>query len=255
MSDARDALLVFEDLHVEFEAREVVRGVSLAVHAGEKQALLGRSGSGKSSLVKALMGHPRYDVTAGRIDVRGEDVTGLPADERARRGMFLAFQDPVELPGVTVANFVRSALHAHRGAPIPVGEFRRLLMEQLAWLGVDPGFAGRYVNRGFSCSDKKRLEALQLAVLEPRVILLDETDDGLDLEALRTVADGIRRSCGESTAVLLVTHETRLLHEVEPDRVHLLVRGKIVRSGGLEVARELEQKGYERVEREALERS
>jgi len=254
MTNVPEALLACDDLHVEVGGKEVVRGVSLAIRAGDKQALMGPNGSGKSSLANALMGHPNYKITNGRIRLLGEDVTDLGADERARRGLFLAFQYPVAIPGVSVANFLRTALKAKAGADVPVREFRKLLLQRFAALGIDPSFAGRYVNDGFSGGEKKRLEILQLSLLRPRVALLDETDSGLDIDALKAVSEGINAACGADTAVLLVTHYQRLLAYVRPDRVHVLMQGRIVRSGGPELALELEDKGYDWIEKEVLER-
>ena len=245
MTDYRNALFAFEDLHVTVEGKEIVRGVSLAVGPGEKHALMGPNGSGKSSLANALMGHPGYQVTGGRIYLAGEEITELAADLRSRRGLFLAFQYPHAIPGVTVANFLRSALQARQPKDEPVRGFRKMLTEQLALLDIDPSFPGRYVNDGFSGGEKKRVEILQMAVLKPKMAILDETDSGLDIDALKIVSDGINRVCGPQVGVLLVTHYQRILDYVKPDFVHVLMRGRIVRSGGPELARELEATGYE----------
>lgn len=245
--NVHEALFAFENLHVSIEGTEVIRGVTLAVKPGEKHALMGPNGSGKSSLAHALMGHPGYQVTEGRIYLKGEDITEMSADERSRKGLFLAFQYPYAIPGVTVANFIRSALQAR----LPKGEqlkgFRQLMKEQLALLEVDPVFAGRYVNDGFSGGEKKRIEILQMAMLKPSMAILDETDSGLDIDALKIVSQGINRVCGPEVGVLLVTHYQRILDYVKPDFVHVLVKGKVVRSGGPELARELEETGYESV--------
>jgi Fe-S cluster assembly ATP-binding protein len=245
MTKRNEAIFTCEDLHVEVEGKEIVKGVSLDVRAGEKHAIMGPNGSGKSSLSNALMGHPAYRVTRGKIYLNGDDVTGLTPDERARRGMFLGFQYPVAIPGVSVANFLRSAVSAVRGEEIPVLKFRKELESEFELLGIDPSFIGRYVNEGFSGGEKKRLEVLQMSLLKPSMAILDETDSGLDIDALRTVAEGINRVCNQHVGLLLVTHYQRLLDYVKPDRVHVLKEGKIALSGGSEIALELEKRGYE----------
>lgn len=245
MVDHKDALFAFDDVHVSVEGKEVVRGISLAIGAGEKHALMGPNGSGKSSLANALMGHPNYEITSGRVFLAGEDITELPADERSRKGLFLAFQYPLAIPGVTVANFMRSALQARLPKGEPVKGFRAMLKEQLEALNIDPSFPGRYVNDGFSGGEKKRIEILQMAMLKPKMAILDETDSGLDIDALKTVSEGINRVCGSDVGVLLVTHYQRILDYVTPNYVHVMVKGKIVRSGGPELAKELEKTGYE----------
>jgi Fe-S cluster assembly ATP-binding protein len=237
----------FRDLRVAIGDKEIVKGVSLAIGAGEKHAIMGPNGSGKSTLANALMGHPSYRITAGRIFLAGEDVTDLEPDERARKGMFLAFQYPVAVPGVSVANFLRAAVKARFGE-LPAREFRRKLKEEMKLLEVDEAFASRYLNEGFSGGEKKRLEILQLSMLKPSIALLDETDSGLDIDALRIVSEGINRACGAEVGVLLVTHYQRLLNYVKPDRVHVFMDGRIVRSGGPELAQELDVKGYEKLE-------
>jgi Fe-S cluster assembly ATP-binding protein len=237
-------LFRIEGLRVAIGDKEIVRGVDLTIRAGEKHALMGPNGSGKSTLSNALMGHPSTTITAGRIFLRGEDITGLEADARARKGLFLAFQYPVAVPGVSVANFLRAAVKARFGDSAGK-DFRKALQENMKALDVDPAFATRYLNDGFSGGEKKRLEILQLAMLKPHVSLLDETDSGLDIDALRIVSEGINRNCGPETGVLLVTHYQRLLNYVEPHFVHVFMNGRIVRSGGPELARELDQNGYE----------
>jgi Fe-S cluster assembly ATP-binding protein len=209
---------------------------------------MGPNGSGKSSLANALMGHPNYQVTSGRIYLLGEDITEMSPDERSRKGLFLAFQYPLAVPGVTVANFLRSALQARLPKDEPVKGFRQALKEQLELLNVDPSFPGRYVNDGFSGGEKKRIEILQMAMLNPRMAILDETDSGLDIDALKVVSSGINRVCGPEVGVLLVTHYQRILDYVTPNFVHVMVKGKIVRSGGPELAHELEAAGYEGIE-------
>jgi len=248
----RKPVLEVQDLHVSIEGKEIVKGLSLTLNAGEKVAIMGPNGSGKSTLTYALMGHPSYEVTKGSVKLMGEEVLDLPADERARKGLFLAFQYPTAIPGVSVANFLRSAVNARRGEEVPVREFRVELMDQFKQLEVPKAFAGRYVNDGFSGGEKKRLEILQMAMLKPTVALLDETDSGLDIDALKLVSEGINRVAGEDTGVLLVTHYQRILNYVQPDAVHVYMDGRIVRSGGPEFAHELEEKGYDWIEKEVF---
>jgi len=251
MSERRPVLEI-EDLHVSIEGKEIVKGLNLTIASGEKVAIMGPNGSGKSTLTYAVMGHPSYEVTGGSVKLQGEEMLGLPADERARRGLFLAFQYPTAIPGVSVANFLRSAVNARRGKEIPVREFRKELMDQFQQLEVPRAFAGRYVNDGFSGGEKKRLEILQMAMLKPSMAMLDETDSGLDIDALKLVSEGINRVAGEDTGVLLVTHYQRILNYVKPDAIHVYMDGRIVRSGGPEFALELEEKGYEWIEKEVL---
>jgi Fe-S cluster assembly ATP-binding protein len=251
-STKSEVLFACEDVKVEIAGKEVVRGVSLELHAGEKIALMGPNGSGKSSLANALMGHPNYKITAGRVLLRGEDITGADPDQRARQGLFLAFQYPVAVPGVSVANFLRAAVNAKRSQEIPIKEFRKMLMANFELLEIDPGFAGRSLNDGFSGGEKKRLEILQMLMLEPAVALLDETDSGLDIDALRIVAEGINRAAKDNVGVLAVTHYQRLLNYVTPDIVHVFMEGQIVRTGGPELALALEDQGYDWIEKELL---
>ena len=238
-------LLVVENLHVSVEGKEIVKGLTLTVNAGEIHALMGPNGSGKSTLSFCLMGHPKYQVTAGEILYKGEAVAALSPDERARRGIFLAFQYPTAIPGVTVTNFLRAAMRGVRGADVPVKEFRQAVRTHLKALGVPEAFMNRYVNDGFSGGEKKRLEILQMAVLSPALAVLDETDSGLDIDALKTVASGISTLRSPQRGILLITHYQRVLNYVQPDAVHVMVDGCIVRSGGPELALELESKGYE----------
>jgi len=247
------ALFAFEDLHVKVEGKEIVRGVSLKVQAGEKHALMGPNGSGKSSLANALMGHPSYEVTQGKIYLLGQDITEMAPDERSRLGLFLAFQYPHAVPGVTVANFLRSALQARQPKDEPLKGFRQELKKELAALSVDETFATRYVNDGFSGGEKKRIEILQMAMLKPRMAILDETDSGLDIDALKVVSEGINRVCGPQVGVLLVTHYQRILDYVTPNFVHVMVNGRIARSGGPELALELEEVGYEAIKESELQ--
>ncbi len=242
---------VFEcrDVHVSVDGKEIVKGVSLVVMPGQRHAVMGPNGSGKSTLAQALMGHPAYEVR-GEILLAGEPVHELPPHERARRGMFLGFQYPVAVPGVTVASFLREAVSARRGREVPVREFRRMLIEAFELLEIPREFMGRYLNDGFSGGEKKRLEILQMLLLEPRFALLDETDSGLDIDALKVVSEGINRAARDDTGVLLVTHYQRILQYVRPDVVHVFMDGRIVRSGGPELALELERRGYDWLEAE-----
>lgn len=245
------AELSVRDLEVSVEDNKILKGVNLTVKQGEVHALMGPNGSGKSTLSYSLMGHPSYEVTGGDIIFRSESVLEMAPDERAREGLFLAFQYPVAIPGVTLANFLRTAINARRkdadpedkGIPIP--EFRKLLKEKMANLGMDPSFAGRYLNDGFSGGEKKRAEILQLATLEPNIAVLDETDSGLDIDALRTVAEGVASLRGPELGVLVITHYQRILNYIEPDYVHIMFDGKIVESGGPELALQLEEEGYD----------
>ncbi|MCC6223838.1 MAG: Fe-S cluster assembly ATPase SufC [Thermoleophilia bacterium] len=247
------AIFEIKNLHVALEdGTEIVRGVDLAIDTNEVHAVMGPNGSGKSTLAYALMGHPAYTITEGEILLDGEDVVGLEADERAQRGLFLAFQYPHAVPGVTVTNFLRSALNAVRKArnggeddPISVAEFRKLLTAEMDRLRVPREMMGRYLNEGFSGGEKKRVEILQLAMLRPRVAVLDETDSGLDIDALKIVAGGVRELVGPELGALVITHYQRILDYVEPDHVHVFVDGRIVASGGPELAHRLEAEGYD----------
>jgi len=243
-SSIRDSLLEVSDLHVAVEGKEILKGLTLTVSPGEVHALMGPNGSGKSTLSFCLMGHPKYQVTAGRMLYKGEGLAGLSPDERARRGLFLAFQYPTAIPGVTIANFLRAALRGVRGEDVPVKEFRQTVKTQLKALGIPDAFVNRYVNDGFSGGEKKRLEILQMAVLNPELAVLDETDSGLDIDALKTVAQGINALRTPQRGILLITHYQRMLNYVTPDAVHVLVDGRLARSGGPELAVELESKGY-----------
>lgn len=242
---ATKAILEIKNLHVEVDGKEILKGVDLTVNAGEVHALMGRNGSGKSTLSYTLMGHPRYTVTQGEVLYRGQNLFEMSTDERSRAGMYLAFQYPVAIPGVSVSNFLRSTVKARRGKDVPVKEFRKELKECMAKLGVKDEFLSRYVNDGFSGGEKKRLEILQMALLKPELALLDETDSGLDIDALRTVAEGINALQTPENAVLLITHYQRLLDYVVPGFVHVMHGGRIVKSGSGELARELESRGYD----------
>jgi Fe-S cluster assembly ATP-binding protein len=245
-------LFVIEDLHVNVEDKEILKGVNLTVERGQVHALMGPNGSGKSTLAHTLMGHPRFEVTQGRVLLKGKDVLPLPPDERARRGMFLAFQYPVEIPGVKVRHFLRMAVKASKGEEPSVTEFRKQLFEKMALLDMNRAFSERYVNEGFSGGEKKRNEILQLAMLEPEMAVLDEPDSGLDIDALRAVANGINKLAGPQMGMLLITHYQRILNYVDPHFVHVLFDGRIVRSGGMELAQELEAKGYEGIAGKAV---
>ncbi|MBI5595050.1 MAG: Fe-S cluster assembly ATPase SufC [Elusimicrobia bacterium] len=238
-------LLEVTDLHAEIDGKPILKGLSLSIEKGQVHAIMGPNGSGKSTFSNILLGHPSYKVTSGKILYKGEDVTALPTHQRARRGMFLAFQYPTAIPGVTVANFLRTALKAVLGdEKQAVKTFRKLLKEKMALLKMDEKFATRYVNDGFSGGEKKRLEILQMAVLNPSLAILDETDSGLDIDALRVVCDGINDIAGPETGVLVITHYQRMLDYVKPHFVHVLMDGRIGQSGGPELALELERTGY-----------
>jgi len=246
-------LLKLENLHVALEdGTEIVKGVDLEVDLNEVHAVMGPNGSGKSTLAYALMGHPAYEITEGRLLFDGDDVTELGADERAQRGLFLAFQYPHAIPGVTVTSFLRSAINAVRKArnggvddPIAIPEFRKELLEQMDRLKVSRELASRYLNDGFSGGEKKRVEILQMAMLKPRIAVLDETDSGLDIDALRVVASGVNELVGPEMGALVITHYQRILNYVTPDHVHVFVDGRIVESGGPELAEKLEADGYD----------
>ena len=238
-------LFVIDDLHVSVEGKEIVKGLDLTIDRGEIHAVMGPNGSGKSTLANAIMGHPRYEVTKGKIMFKGRNILGLRPDERARLGLFLAFQYPKGIPGVTMVNFLRSAMRAVRGDDVPVREFRVKLKETMALLKMDEDFARRYINDGFSGGEMKRSEVLQMGILQPEMAILDETDSGLDIDALRTVAEGINSLMDDKRGMLVITHYQRILNYVQPQRVHVLFDGRIVKSGGRELAEELEAEGYE----------
>ena len=244
MTSNQEVLRV-EDLQVSVDGKPIVNGLSLAIPAGEVHAIMGPNGSGKSTLANTLMGHPRYEVTGGRVYLKDEDITELGPDERAQRGLFLAMQYPTSIPGVTMVNFLRAALKAVQQRDVPIREFRQRLTDAMAVLKMDETFARRYVNEGFSGGEKKRAEILQMSLLQPSMAIMDETDSGLDIDALRTVSDGINTLRNAEMSILLITHYQRMLNYVTPDRVHVLYRGRIVRSGGPELAHELEAKGYD----------
>ncbi len=245
------AALEIRNLHVSVEGEPILKGVNLIVRQGEIHALMGPNGSGKSTLSYTIMGHPAYEVTAGQIIFDGVDILELEPDERSRLGLFLAFQYPVAIPGVTVANFLRNAINARRRAEnpadkgIPIPAFRKLLIEKMDMLKMDHEFAGRYLNDGFSGGEKKRAEILQMAVLEPKIAIMDETDSGLDIDALRIVSEGVNRLYGPNLGVLVITHYQRILNYIKPQFVHIMMDGQIVESGGPELALHLEEHGYD----------
>ena len=249
--------LEIKDLHVNVDDKEILKGIDLTVRGGEVHAIMGPNGSGKSTLSLAVMGHPRYRVTRGSVLLDGVDLLALPVDERARKGLFLAFQYPSAIPGVSVANFLRTAINARRATPgvekkndLPIPQFRKMLAEKMQLLQVPDDFLKRAVNDGFSGGEKKRLETLQMHMFQPSFAILDETDSGLDIDALKTIATGIESLRGPEIGILLITHYERILRYVQPDFVHVLVDGRIVRTGGRELAAELEQKGYDFVREE-----
>jgi Fe-S cluster assembly ATP-binding protein len=243
--------LVIENLHVNVGENEILRGVNLTIEQGKVHALMGPNGSGKSTLAYSLMGHPNYDVKQGKVLYKGENVLEKKADERSHLGIFLAFQYPVAIPGVTVANFLRTALNAHRKALDPkdkgitIPDFRKQLKEKMDLLKMDHAFAARYLNDGFSGGEKKRVEILQMATLEPSVAVMDETDSGLDIDALRNVAEGVQALRGPNFSALVITHYQRILNYMNPDYVHILFEGRVVESGGPELAHKLEERGYD----------
>ena len=239
------AELKIEGLTAEIEGNEILKGVDLTVRQGETHALMGPNGSGKSTLSSAIRGHPAYEVTGGSVTLDGEDVLEMEPDERAGLGLFLAMQYPTEIPGVSLTNFLRTAVNAVRGEELPVRQFMGELREHMSALGMDERFLQRNVNEGFSGGEKKRFEILQMAMIKPRIAILDETDSGLDVDALRIVSAGVNQLRGPDLGVLLITHYSRILNYVEPDHVHVMLDGRIAQSGGKELANELEESGYE----------
>ena len=243
-----DEVLAIHDLHVSVEGNEIIKGISLSINLGEVHVVMGRNGAGKSTLANAIMGHPAYEVTSGHITYNGRDLDEMEVFERARAGMFLSFQYPSSIPGVQVGTFLRKSVTADRGESAPSArEFRKELKSHMEALDMDKSFLSRYVNDGFSGGEKKRLEILQMLMLNPNLALLDETDSGLDIDALRVVAEGIN-SIGSTSGCLLITHYQRLLDHVKPTFVHVMIDGKIVKTGGAELALDLEAKGYDWLE-------
>ncbi|MHB1981277.1 MAG: Fe-S cluster assembly ATPase SufC [Sulfobacillus sp.] len=244
--------LEIRDLHVSIDDKEILSGVNLTIQGGEVHAIMGPNGTGKSTLASTMMGHPRYQVTQGEILIDGENIVGMKPDERARRGLFLAMQYPQELSGVTTGNFLRTAVNSlHPEHPMPVLQFHKLLTEKMKLLDIEPNFAQRYLNEGFSGGEKKRNEILQMAVLAPRLAVLDEIDSGLDIDAVKIVANGVNTLLGENMGVMIITHYERILRYVRPHFVHILLGGKVAVSGGPELADELEARGYDWIKTEA----
>jgi Fe-S cluster assembly ATP-binding protein len=243
--------LVIKNLRVKVENTEILKGLNLTIRQGEIHAIMGPNGTGKSTLAYALMGHPNYEVVAGDIYFKGKELLDLDPSERSHLGLFLAFQYPVAIPGVTVANFLRTAMNAHRKAVdsedkgIPIPQFRKVLKEKMDLLKMDHSFAGRYLNEGFSGGEKKRAEILQMATLKPEIAILDETDSGLDIDALRIVAEGVTALRGPDFGAVVITHYQRILNHIQPDFVHIMLNGRIVESGGPELALQLEDQGYD----------
>jgi Fe-S cluster assembly ATP-binding protein len=242
------AELEIRNLHVTAEGKEILKGVSLDVDRGSIHALMGPNGSGKSTLANAIMGHPSLEVTEGTITFKGEDITEAAPDERSRMGLFMAFQYPVAIPGVTVAKYLRMVVNAHRESsgeePVKLKDFRKLTEEAMELTNIPKEFSSRYLNEGFSGGEKKRMEILQLAMLQPEMAVLDETDSGLDIDALSVVAGGVNKFAGPGMGVLIITHYQRILHLIKPDAVHVLYDGRIVKEGGPELVAELEERGY-----------
>ena len=255
------SVLEIRNLHVNVVGKPILKGVNLTVKQGEIHALMGPNGTGKSTLAYTLMGHPSYEVTAGQVIFKGVDLLELEPDERSRLGLFLAFQYPVAIPGVSIANFLRTALNARRRAAnpadkgIPIPEFRKLLKAKMDLLQVNHDFAGRYLNDGFSGGEKKRAEILQMATLDPEIAVLDETDSGLDIDALRIVAEGVNKLAGPNMGALVITHYQRILNYIKPNVVHIMLDGQIVESGEAELALHLEEKGYDWVREKYQEKA
>ncbi len=243
-------MLKIENLHAEIDGQEILRGLDLEINQGEIHAIMGPNGSGKSTLSNVLMGHPRYEVTDGSVTFFGQDVFELEADERAKLGMFLAFQYPSEVPGVSVANFLRTAVNSVREKELSPMEMYKLIQEKMRFLQMDPKFAERYLNEGFSGGEKKRNEILQMLMLDPKLAIMDETDSGLDIDALQVVSKGVNALRGPEFSALIITHYNRILRYIEPDHVHVMLDGRIVTSGQKELALQLEEKGYDWVRQE-----
>ena len=243
-------LLSIEDLKVSIDEKEILKGIDLQIGKGEIHIIMGPNGSGKSTVAYTLMGHPEYQITDGEIEFEGEIVNDLRADERAKKGIFLSFQYPEEIPGVTVEEFLRTAKMAVSDERIGLMSFKRLLNEKMEQLDMDEEYASRYLNIGFSGGEKKKNEVLQMSILEPKLAILDETDSGLDVDAIRIVAEGVKEFKDESRSILVITHYNKLLDYLEPDYIHILLDGRIVKTGGMELAQEIEQRGYEDIRAE-----
>ena len=239
--------LIIKDLHVSVEGQRILNGVDLVVRKGQICALMGPNGSGKSTLAYTLMGHPKYTVDKGEVWYKGRNILEMTPDERAKLGLFLSFQYPQEIAGVSVSNFLRTAYNAVKPQKISVPEFVKLLKDKMKLLKIDDSFSRRYLNEGFSGGEKKRTEILQLAVLQPEIAILDETDSGLDIDSLKIVAHGVNSMSGPNMGMLVITHYQRLLNYITPDSVHIMVKGKIIKSGGKELAHKLEAKGYDKL--------
>ncbi len=245
------SVLEIRNLHAGIEGREILKGVNLSVAQGEVHALMGPNGTGKSTLAYALMGHPNYEITEGEVWFKGQNILELAPDQRSHLGLFLAFQYPVSIPGVSVANFLRTAINAHRKAANPqdkgitIPEYRKLLKERMDMLQMDHAFAGRYLNEGFSGGEKKRAEVLQMATLQPEIAVMDETDSGLDIDALRIVSEGVNTLRGPKLGVLVITHYQRILNYIKPEFVHIMMDGRIIETGGADLALHLEEHGYD----------
>ncbi|GLC30981.1 Fe-S cluster assembly ATPase SufC [Clostridium omnivorum] len=240
-----DRLLKIENLITEIEGKKILKGLNLEIGKGEVHAIMGPNGAGKSTLANTLMGHPKYQIVDGRIVLEGDIINELKADERAKKGMFLSFQYPEEIPGVTVENFLRTAKGAVTGQPVRIMAFKKLLKEKMELLEMKEEYASRYLNQGFSGGEKKKNEILQMAILEPKLAILDETDSGLDVDAIRIVAEGVNALRNSENSILIITHHNKILDYLQPDYVHILVDGKIVRTGDFSLAKEIEANGYE----------
>tara|TARA_Y100000310_G_scaffold345268_1_gene463249 strand:+ start:8262 stop:9008 length:747 start_codon:yes stop_codon:yes gene_type:complete len=243
--------LTIKDLHVSVEGKEILKGINLTIKKGEVCALMGPNGSGKSTLAYALMGHPRYEITQGTAFFNKQNILELEPDQRAKLGIFLSFQYPQEIPGVPVSNFLKTAYNASHEEELPIMEFVKLLKEKMELLKVDSSFSRRYLNEGFSGGEKKRTEILQMAVLQPQIAILDETDSGLDIDSLKVVANGVNSLLNPNLGVLIITHYQRILDYIKPDKIHIMMDGKIVKSGGKELVEELEKHGYDIVKQTA----
>ncbi|CAM2853704.1 Fe-S cluster assembly ATPase SufC [Hathewaya histolytica] len=243
-------LLEVKDLYTNIEGKEILKGLNLTINKGEIHVIMGPNGAGKSTLANTLMGHPKYNIESGEILLEGEDIKELKADERAKKGLFLSFQYPEEVPGITVENFLRTAKSAKTGKFIRVMQFKKELNEKMKLLKIKEEYAERYLNLGFSGGEKKKNEILQMSILEPKLAMLDETDSGLDVDAIRDVSEGVRLFAKEDNSILIITHHNKILEYLKPDFVHILVNGKIVKTGDYSLAKEIEANGYEAIKEE-----